>query len=114
MDRIKEGFISGDVGFFFICNAIKIRCFACCMIILSVLIFSCNKRPAEQESVQEPAKAETETSIQPEITGAQLARSYCSECHRFPSPELLDKSTWEKYILPRMGNYFGIYDAENL
>ena len=80
--------------------------------VVGSLIFSCSGEPKEQESVQESAKGEAITSIQPEITGSILAKSYCSECHQFPTPELLDKSSWEKYVLPRMGNYFGIYHAD--
>lgn len=88
------------------------RCIACVLFVLCVLIFSCNKRPAEQERVEEPAKGNTATASRPEMTGAQLARTHCAGCHQFPDPGLLDKNSWEKYVLPRMGNYFGIYHPE--
>lgn len=44
--------------------------------------------------------------------GAQLAQSYCSTCHLYPEPSLLDQATWKTYILPRMANFMGIYQDE--
>jgi len=41
--------------------------------------------------------------------GKQLALALCSTCHLFPEPDLLDKASWEKYILPRMGYFLGHY-----
>ncbi len=45
----------------------------------------------------------------------KLARQYCSSCHLFPEPGLLDKKTWEKNVLPKMGIYLGLstYDYSN-
>lgn len=42
--------------------------------------------------------------------GRDLAQQYCGTCHQFPTPELLDKVTWENHILPRMKNMIGLYD----
>ncbi len=39
----------------------------------------------------------------------ELAQAYCSSCHLFPEPSVLDKASWENYILPRMGYRLGIY-----
>ncbi|MEM8906657.1 MAG: VCBS repeat-containing protein [Bacteroidota bacterium] len=44
--------------------------------------------------------------------GEVLAQTFCSSCHAFPEPQLLDRPTWEKYILPRMGQFMGIYQNE--
>jgi len=38
----------------------------------------------------------------------QLAKQYCSSCHLFPEAALLDKTTWQKNILPVMGSKLGI------
>lgn len=38
----------------------------------------------------------------------KIARSYCSSCHLFPEPSLLDKKTWVKGVLPKMAPYLGI------
>lgn len=45
----------------------------------------------------------------------KLARQYCSSCHMFPEPGLLDKATWDKKVLPKMGIYLGLptYDFAN-
>lgn len=32
----------------------------------------------------------------------RLAKKYCSSCHMFPDPSLLDKTTWQKSVLPDM------------
>nr|MBI1228975.1 VCBS repeat-containing protein [Cytophagales bacterium] len=49
-----------------------------------------------------------------DLSGAQLANAYCIGCHLFPKPELLDKKTWEDYILNRMGHYYGIYETADI
>jgi hypothetical protein len=40
--------------------------------------------------------------------GEQLAKTYCSGCHAYTPPELLDKSTWEKSLLPEMAFRMGL------
>lgn len=40
--------------------------------------------------------------------GEKFARTYCSSCHLFPDPSLLDKNTWQEKILPPMGALLGI------
>ncbi|MGK2862639.1 MAG: hypothetical protein ACSLE0_11950, partial [Chitinophagaceae bacterium] len=39
--------------------------------------------------------------------GYQLSQKYCRSCHQYPDPDLLDKATWENYVLPKMGNLVG-------
>lgn len=46
---------------------------------------------------------------EPTRSGAELAKIYCSSCHQFPDPGLLDKKSWEQHMLPRMGYMLGIY-----
>lgn len=41
-------------------------------------------------------------------SGEKLARKYCSSCHMFPSPSLLDKKTWKESVLPNMGLRLGM------
>jgi hypothetical protein len=43
-----------------------------------------------------------------ESDGERLARAYCSACHAFPEPHLLDKQTWEADVLPQMAPRLGI------
>ena len=47
-------------------------------------------------------------SCNKESEGEVLAKTYCGSCHLFPEPTLLDKSTWEKNILPVMAKQLGL------
>jgi hypothetical protein len=38
----------------------------------------------------------------------RMARRYCSSCHLFPEPSLLDKETWERGVLPEMALRMGL------
>lgn len=40
--------------------------------------------------------------------GEQLAHSYCTSCHAFPEPALLDKTTWTENVLPLMGQFMNV------
>jgi len=41
-------------------------------------------------------------------SGEELARAYCSSCHAFPDPGLLDKNSWQKGVLPQMAPRVGV------
>ena len=50
-----------------------------------------------------------ETGIEKVVSeGRILAKRNCSGCHQMPEPELLDKVTWTKHILPAMASGLGI------
>lgn len=40
--------------------------------------------------------------------GQELAQKHCSACHLLPSPDLLDKETWVKHVLPAMALNLGL------
>lgn len=42
------------------------------------------------------------------VEGRLLAQHYCGNCHQVPSPELLDKDTWVKHVLPAMATNLGL------
>lgn len=42
-----------------------------------------------------------------ESDGHRLAQTYCSVCHEFPQPALLDKQTWRTGVLPQMALRLG-------
>ena len=42
-----------------------------------------------------------------------LATNICSQCHLFPSPDLLDRSTWTNHVKPLMRSKMGVADLEN-
>lgn len=54
---------------------------------ISFIIISCNPEPDAREEV---------------------AQKYCSSCHLFPEPSLLNKTVWVKDVLPAMASKLGI------
>lgn len=44
----------------------------------------------------------------PDEKGKALADKYCSSCHLPVSPDMLDKETWTKHVLPEMARKLGI------
>jgi hypothetical protein len=40
--------------------------------------------------------------------GEKWAKLMCQTCHLFPEPSLLDKSSWQKFILPKMMFFLGV------
>lgn len=48
-----------------------------------------------------------------ESDGEAFAKAQCSSCHALPSPSDLDKATWDKYILPRMGALMGVLPLDS-
>lgn len=45
--------------------------------------------------------------------GEALAKIWCSSCHSFPRPQLLDKKTWTEKVLPDMGARLGFKTFRN-
>src|SRR3954463_5970956 len=41
-------------------------------------------------------------------SGEELAHAYCSSCHAFPEPQLLDRRTWQNGVLPQMAPRVGV------
>ncbi|MEX2569646.1 MAG: VCBS repeat-containing protein [Cyclobacteriaceae bacterium] len=83
-----------------------------CLLLLSIFFNSCGNRSRNGDKFEENSVETIKTPLQKELTGAQLSRSYCSSCHLYPEPSLLDRETWENYILPLMGNFYGIYVSD--
>lgn len=69
---------------------------------ICILFFTACQSTSSSETTSPPA-IPTET----QLTGQQLSRSYCASCHLFPDPSLLDKTTWQKSVLPRMALRMG-------
>jgi hypothetical protein len=63
---------------------------------LGILACSTNTNPSE--------KAPKQTNK----SGQELAELYCANCHLKTEPALLDKTTWEKDVLPEMAYYLGV------
>lgn len=45
--------------------------------------------------------------------GKALAQTYCRSCHALPDPALLDATSWEKGVLPDMGQRLGIFQHDS-
>src|SRR5688500_14212763 len=41
--------------------------------------------------------------------GEKLSQQFCTECHMFPDPSLLDSKSWATGVLPQMGPRLGIF-----
>lgn len=70
-------------------------------------------RPWEHQP-GEQAPAPSPEATQPTLPDSlhdnrQVAQKYCSTCHTYPEPGLLDKDTWLHETLPNMGPRFGIF-----
>ena len=50
----------------------------------------------------------TSSNPPPQPSGGELARTFCTSCHVFPTPGLLDRPSWNN-VLPFMGGRLGIY-----
>jgi hypothetical protein len=48
-----------------------------------------------------------------EVASKQLSDKYCSSCHLPVSPEMLDKETWKKRVLPAMAKQLGLEVFQN-
>lgn len=69
--------------------------------ILLLVLTACKKGHDNEYQAPEPLSKKN---------GMELSLMYCGACHKYPEPELLDKNTWEKFVLPRMGYMYGIYE----
>jgi hypothetical protein len=59
-------------------------------------------------------KDATNQSTTTSLPGERLAQIHCGSCHKYPTPDLLPKTTWESYVLPRMGYFLGIYPNDTI
>lgn len=66
---------------------------------MSIFFFSCQK--SNQNTEQKPL-------LPSNLSGKQLAQTYCASCHAFPEPNLLDKATWQNGVLPKMYARLGL------
>jgi hypothetical protein len=68
------------------------------------LFFSCTGK-------NEPKKPAVENLTASGLSGMELAKIHCAQCHAFTPPSDLSKIIWEADILPAMGNRLGIYNG---
>ncbi|WP_070138193.1 FG-GAP repeat domain-containing protein [Crocinitomix algicola] len=70
------------------------------IIAIGIVLLACNNKNEDYDN--------TEQLTQEEIN-FELSQRYCTMCHQYPSPELLDKKSWKNHVIPRMGYMLGIY-----
>ncbi len=66
---------------------------------LIILNFSCKNSSQNRENT---------APIPSNLSGKELAQSYCASCHQYPEPNLLDKNTWKNGVLPKMYARLGL------
>lgn len=74
-------------------------------LIVIVFLVSCSQN--KQEAAYTPP---TPTNL----SGEELAKTYCGSCHLYPEPALLDKKTWQNGVLPKMAYRLGMGNAFDL
>lgn len=75
----------------------------------SLLLAACQTAPSNTET----AVIDSLTPARTELSGQQLAATYCASCHLLPNPALLDKKTWQNSVLPQMALRLGQSDAQS-
>ena len=78
--------------------------------LLALLIVSWFFTHADAQSNTSASEANPASSA--DSPGRVLAKQYCSACHVFPEPDLLDKKTWRDQTLRRMKIRMGLSPAE--
>lgn len=66
--------------------------------LLAIVLAVGSCQSSQDEALNNPLIAE----------GQQLAQKHCSTCHLLPDPDLLDKETWVKHVLPAMAPNLGL------
>jgi hypothetical protein len=90
------------------------------LLILALVAGACSdSRPAAPPPPPEPMAIEDVVRLQRfelpdgvEDEGRRLALTHCQMCHVFPEPHLLDRHTWQKEMLPRMGARLGMHHVD--
>ena len=78
--------------------------FAVLLLGSSLLLTACQSTPASNETSLPYGRTTAW------LAGQQLAATYCASCHLLPDPNLLDKKTWQKGVLPQMALRLGQSD----
>jgi hypothetical protein len=74
-----------------------------------VLIFSLALGVSGTFSCRKTHKSESYSPPQTsKLTGKELAQAYCASCHEYVPPQLLDKTSWQQGVLPKMHTRLGL------
>lgn len=81
-------------------------------LLFGIIVLSCE--PISERKQPMPTLQQLAANKNLNLNGEQLANLYCGSCHLKPAPEILDKTTWEKSVLPDMRMRMGLYLPEDL
>lgn len=70
------------------------------------LLFWCGRFPGLSDEL--PGAMASRVGSFDTNPGFRLAQQYCSACHLFPEPDLLDKRTWAGQVFRKMAPYLGV------
>jgi len=84
----------------------------CLFALLLGLVWACRQKtePTHGRDQENNSVGAADRMVEAEA----LARIHCSSCHLYPEPNLLDRESWQTYMLPRMGQFMGIYAHDSL
>ena len=63
--------------------------------------------------LHQPKQSAIDNEIADDLSGSELSQIYCTKCHLYTAPDLLDKATWPP-VLQQMRHFMGLrYPGEN-
>ncbi len=68
--------------------------------LIFICLYNCSQNSNTESTTTNPPESN--------LTGQELAKAYCASCHLYPDPTLLDKSTWQTSVLPKMAQHLGL------
>lgn len=80
-----------------------------CLSVIGLWLAACQPSKDPSLAEQEPTLLSQYNDYTFPAEIAQPIQQYCGSCHSAPAPDLLDKKTWQDYVLPRMGYFLGRY-----
>lgn len=70
------------------------------LLFLTFLFFQCGQKKSSPEIYTPPKPSN--------LSGKELAQTYCVSCHQLPEPQLLPKEIWEKGVMHNMALRLGV------
>ena len=70
------------------------------------------KSPSAQTAMQKVVSVSDDAAKSEVERGRELAKVYCSGCHLYPEPKLLDKVNWAMEVLPDMEVFMGLGEGD--
>ncbi len=71
------------------------------LLFFTLFLYQCGQKKESTPEVYTPPKPSN-------LSGTELAQTYCGSCHQLPDPQLLPKEIWEKRVMPKMALRLGV------